>query len=1161
MFYLLAAIRGGDNGIGIKKIVTTIKKIHPKKGINVAKFKTRLEDLIGCEIEDYDIAGEDDDDDDGDAKSVASGIDDDDKEKQNDDTMKMILESMNSLAKEAMEAEGGKVENDNKGNFYCKKTGIYSFDKSFMQWFIDVISPKHSFSYGEFEIMDMICDEVLFENMKRIYNMKTPEEILATDKLLKKEFPDLQFKEMNYLDELEKDCHQFRLTRKKGKHFQAKINAYLDEQKKEMAANISFNVYNASLILCMAACDYGNINKLYYKANKAHEEKLLEDTAFSPLNKGWTFNIEERFGLDFLMKFGIGDQEGWDIKGTDGVVSSKIHPDTMLVKTLGALCRNDKKNIYDLCIDLCNKLSIDYDLMTSIISIAMGDERYMHKAIDILATRLRCDSQLCLGFVCGASLNFEFVEECLTALCENLGLSANLAAAIVMIAQTQGGAHGISMDAFEHLLDSLQSKSDSDNDEVIRKKGMKLLGIITGDIQKIADPDDFKEMQKKKAKTNSPIIKYPGRIMDELLGFKDIKEKMFEKGIWKKVSLCSILILIAKDDKSEGLKYICEAFNINEEDQKLLDNVIEIYNRTATDEQVEMLNEKIIDESNGKKKNKNLLCLFYALLRDSVTKFAELSEAGSEEDTSELLGSIHSRKFEIDKDNHKLFAKIIGSDDEDTGEFIYASLVANLKTIIEKVEKVRGIEKDTVEELSYLACNDNEALDSCEKKYKNYISMLDEGKQQNEGKLMSKMAEKLLNSNDNSILKKYENDRPMAIEILTNLLLVIAHGRGGLGGERQGAVSHEFEKLAKDLGLDQSDIEMLNALYLASVDAPTFMDKIVKAIPVFTSKLLSSDGDDDNNVDKINKLITGIVRLCAPLDTKERQDKARKESFEELSKALDVDNNEVESICMLAQSEMKGFRHIAQELGEYDHKLMVCLHSLTLRLAPIIWRDSTGESDQEGHKDKKKSSSASKKESGGETDDGKGNQQSHENNDDQGDDGDNKKNAYNREEQIDYVFSTFDRNSSGYITIDEFIEVMKSYQITMTEHKALELFIIEDQNCTGVISVDGFRKILKVWEAKMMSEIINKKGKGIAALATKFLAICVVLVFLLSFILLGISGFGSGGGFSAVINSMLPMFMGGGVSGSDGGDDGDEDGDEDADNEEVENEVNLNDAG
>ncbi len=95
----------------------------------------------------------------------------------------------------------------------------------------------------------------------------------------------------------------------------------------------------------------------------------------------------------------------------------------------------------------------------------------------------------------------------------------------------------------------------------------------------------------------------------------------------------------------------------------------------------------------------------------------------------------------------------------------------------------------------------------------------------------------------------------------------------------------------------------------------------------------------------------------------------------------------------------------------------------------------------------------------------------------------------------------------------------------------------------------------------MMSEIINKKGKGIAALATKFLAICVVLVFLLSFILLGISGFGSGGGFSAVINSMLPMFMGGGVSSSDGGDDGDEDGDEDADNEEVENEVNLNDAG
>ena len=155
-----------------------------------------------------------------------------------------------------------------------------------MQWFIDVISPKHSFSYGEFEIMDMICDEVLFENMKRIYNMKTPEERLATDKLLKKKFPDLQFKEMNYLDELEKDCHQFRLTRKKGKHFQAKINAYLDEQKEEMAdflKNEEVEIWIKNPIIPDVKLWFGAIER--FKKNNLNELKIIHRGFFSSKSK------------------------------------------------------------------------------------------------------------------------------------------------------------------------------------------------------------------------------------------------------------------------------------------------------------------------------------------------------------------------------------------------------------------------------------------------------------------------------------------------------------------------------------------------------------------------------------------------------------------------------------------------------------------------------------------------------------------------------------------------------------------------------------------------------------------------------------------------------------------------------------------------------------
>ena len=58
--------------------------------------------------------------------------------------------------------------------------------------------------------------------------------------------------------------------------------------------------------------------------------------------------------------------------------------------------------------------------------------------------------------------------------------------------------------------------------------------------------------------------------------------------------------------------------------------------------------------------------------------------------------------------------------------------------------------------------------------------------------------------------------------------------------------------------------------------------------------------------------------------------------------------------------------------------------------------------------------------------------------------------------------------------------------------------------------------------------------------------------------MLGIAGFGTGGGFSAVINSLLPVAMGGGVSSSDAVEEEVEKG-ESSQNEDIENEVMLND--
>ena len=53
-----------------------------------------------------------------------------------------------------------------------------------------------------------------------------------------------------------------------------------------------------------------------------------------------------------------------------------------------------------------------------------------------------------------------------------------------------------------------------------------------------------------------------------------------------------------------------------------------------------------------------------------------------------------------------------------------------------------------------------------------------------------------------------------------------------------------------------------------------------------------------------------------------------------------------------------------------------------------------------------------------------------------------------------------DKNKSGYLTLDEFMNVLKCYQIDVSEHKALELFAMGDNDCSGLIDADGMRRVV-----------------------------------------------------------------------------------------------------
>ena len=86
-----------------------------------------------------------------------------------------------------------------------------------------------------------------------------------------------------------------------------------------------------------------------------------------------------------------------------------------------------------------------------------------------------------------------------------------------------------------------------------------------------------------------------------------------------------------------------------------------------------------------------------------------------------------------------------------------------------------------------------------------------------------------------------------------------------------------------------------------------------------------------------------------------------------------------------------------------------------------------------------------------------------------------------------------------------------------------------DNDCSGLIDADGMRRVVTKLQNDIALDVIEKYGKGAGKLAAVFVGVLLVLLFLVGFILLGIEGFGNKTGFSAVINSILPLAMGGAV--------------------------------
>ena len=115
----------------------------------------------------------------------------------------------------------------------------------------------------------------------------------------------------------------------------------------------------------------------------------------------------------------------------------------------------------------------------------------------------------------------------------------------------------------------------------------------------------------------------------------------------------------------------------------------------------------------------------------------------------------------------------------------------------------------------------------------------------------------------------------------------------GLAVTKRGKMRHSFRSIAIQY-LKEQEIEILDALYLASVDAPTWMTKVTKAVKPLLVSL-----NKERDTGQLCELLYGIINLCSPLDTQEKQRSARKNAFIHFHNAFRCPKREVVAICSL----------------------------------------------------------------------------------------------------------------------------------------------------------------------------------------------------------------------------------------------------------------------
>merc|ERR1712196_636476 len=268
--------------------------------------------------------------------------------------------------------------------------------------------------------------------------------------------------------------------------------------------------------------------------------------------------------------------------------------------------------------------------------------------------------------------------------------------------------------------------------------------------------------------------------------------------------------------------------------------------------------------------------------------------------------------------------------------------------------------------------------------------------------------------------------------------------------------------------------EFAKVVQYACQDPRKYIDQMLEAVPDLVRLLIGATKQemDVKSVDCICLLLEGMIALLSG-----------RPFAKKLGEAFGIDKDMLAGLLAIVRGDLEGAVDVARTLGNFDSEKVGRLLKLIKRLEPLTKETNLASVGSLSPPSMDLS-------------------------------------AMSREE----IFNLVDTDDSKCIDVEEF---KKLFKLDLTEQTVMELFAQCDDDSSGFIDFHEFEKAMKILESQIAGDSLVMLGLSKLKLATLFFVSLLILAGLFLFIFFGIAAFTTGSGFSAVINSVLPLTGGG----------------------------------